>query len=319
MKFKVVIPQTVAEVGIKYLEDHDCEVVIGNENIEAEHLKELLKDADGALIRTAYYSADVLASAKKLKVLGRFGVGLDRVDLEYCKKNDIMVVIAPGANSNAVAEHTIMFILMLARNAVIHDENTRNGNYNARNTVASYDVIGKTLTILGFGNIGKLVAQKAHDGLGMKIVAYGHHITQAQVPEYVKVVDSFYDAVALGDFVSVNIPGSPQNTGIINKKFFATMKPNAYVINCARGSLQNEEDLLEALKNHRIAGAALDVSREEPNNIKDELWSIKNNLILTPHTAALTVETNNATALLAAKGIVSVLQGKKPEFPAPGF
>ena len=319
MKFKVVIPQTIAEVGIKYLKEHDCEVLIGDENIETEHLKTMLKDADGALIRTAHYTAEVLSCAKRLKVLGRFGVGLDRVDLEYCKKNNIMVVIAPGANSNAVAEHTIMFILMLARNAVIQDENTRNGNYNARNTVVSHDVIGKTLTVLGYGHIGKLVAQKAHDGLGMKIVIYGHHISQDKLPDYIQVVDSFYEAVSLGDFVSVNIPGSAENDGIINEKFFAAMKSSAYVINCARGSLQNEHDLAVALKSHTIAGAALDVSRMEPNIITDELWSIRENLILTPHTAALTEETNNATALLAAEGIVDVLHGKKPKFPAKGF
>ena len=106
-------------------------------------------------------------------------------EIDYCKAHGIMVTVAPGANSNSVAEHTIMFILMLARHAVVQDENTRNGNYNARNTIAGHDVIGKTLAILGLGRIGRLVAEKAHFGLGMEIVAFDPYVPQEKAPEYV--------------------------------------------------------------------------------------------------------------------------------------
>jgi len=279
----------------------------------------MIKDADGILARTAPYSADVLEAAPNLKVIGRFGVGVDNIDLDYCKAHNIMVTVAPGANSNSVAEHTIMFILMLARKAVIQDENTRNGNYEGRNTIPGNDVLGKTLAILGLGRIGKMVAQKAHDGLGMNIVAYDPYVSQEQAPEYVKMVGDFYECIGLGDFVTIHMPATPEYDGIINNKFFAAMKPTAYVINCARGALQNEQDLCAALKAHKIAGAALDVSREEPNNIKDELWSVRENLILSPHNAGLTVETKDAMALLATQGVVAVLKGEKPQFPAPGF
>ena len=319
MKFKVVIPQPVVPAGVKYLEENGCEVVIGNGGTDSAYIKQMISDADGILVRTACYSADVLSSGKKLKVIARFGVGLDNIDLDYCKKNNIMVGIAPGANSNSVAEHTIMFILMSARKAVIQDENTRNGNYNARITITGNDVIGKTLAILGLGRIGRLVAQKAHDGLGMKIVAYDPFVPQEKAPEYVKMLGSFYEAVALGDFVTIHMPLNHEYEGIANKKFFATMKPSAYFINCARGGLQNEADLAEALKKHVIAGAALDVSKDEPNIITDELWSIRENLICSPHNAALTAETNDATALLAAQNIMAVLRGGKPKYPAPGF
>ena len=319
MSFKVVIPQPVVPCGVEYLKENGIEVVVGNGSTDAAYLKEMLKDADGLLCRTASYTADVLSAAKNLKVIGRFGVGLDNIDLDYCKKNGITVTIAPGANSNSVAEHTIMFILMLARKAVIQDENTRNGNYEGRNTIPGNDVLGKTVAILGLGRIGRLVAQKAHDGLGMNIVAYDPYVPQEKAPEYVKMVGDFYECVGLGDFVSIHMPALPEYDGVINNRFFEAMKPTAYVINCARGALQNEDDLCAALKAHKIAGAALDVSRQEPNDIRDELWSLRENLILSPHNAGLTVETKDAMAFLAAEGIVDVLNGRKPKHPAPGF
>ncbi len=316
---KVVIPQPVVQSGVDFLKENGFEVVVGNGSTDPEYLKSMLADADGLLARTAPYPAEVLSAAKKLKVIGRFGVGLDNFDLDYCKKHNIMVTIAPGANSNSVAEHTIMFILMLARHAVVQDENTRNGNYQARNTVTGNDVLGKTVAILGLGRIGRLVAQKAHDGLGMNIVAYDPYVPQEKAPDYVKMVGDFYECVSLGDFVSIHMPATPEYDGVINNKFFDAMKPTAYVINCARGQLQNEQELCAALKAHKIAGAALDVSRQEPNNISDELWSVRENLILSPHNAALTAETNAAMAHLAAEGIIAVLKGEKPKYPAPGF
>ena len=319
MKFKVVIPQPVVDSGVRYLKENDCEVLIGNGSTDAEYLKSILADADALLARTASYPAEVLSAAKKLKVIGRFGVGLDNIDLDYCKKHNIMVTVAPGANSNAVAEHTIMFILMLARNAIVQDENTRNGNYESRNTLPGHDVIGKTLTILGMGRIGRLVAKKAHDGLGMNIVSYDPVVTQEAAPEYVKMVGDLYEAVGMGDFVTINIPVTPKDDKMINKKFFAAMKPTAYLINVSRGLLQDEDEMAAALKARDIAGAALDVSRKEPNDINDPLWQVRDNLIVSPHNAGLTVETKDAMALLAAQGIVSVLNGEKPEYPAPGF
>jgi len=317
--FKVVIPQPVVDVGVEYLKENGCEVVIGNGNTDPEYLKSIIADADGILVRTAEYPAEVLSAAKNLRVIGRFGVGLDNIDLQYCKDHNIMVTIAPGANSNSVAEHTIMFILMLARNAIVMDESTRNGNYEARNTVPGHDVIGKTLTILGMGRIGRLVAKKAHDGLGMNIVSYDPIVTQENAPEYVKMVGDLYEAVGMGDFVTINIPVTPKDDKMICKKFFAAMKPTAYLINVSRGLLQDEDELAEALRNHDIAGAALDVSRKEPNDIGDALWQVRENLIVSPHSAGLTVETKDAMALLAAQGIVSVMKGEKPEYPAPGF
>lgn len=319
MSYKVVIPQPIVPCGVDYLVDHGCKVLLGNGNTDPEYLKSILADADALLARTAAYSADVLACAPKLKSISRFGVGLDNIDLQYCKDHNIMVTIAPGANSNSVAEHTIMFILMLARKAVIQDENTRNGNYEARNTIPGNDVNGKTLAILGMGRIGRLVAQKAHYGLNMEIIAYDPFVTQDKAPAYVTMYENFYETVSEGDFISVHMPATPEYDGIINEKFFETMKPSAYLINCARGSLQNEKDMAKALKNHTIAGVALDVSRDEPNIITDELWSIRENLILSPHNAGLTVETKDAMALLAAKGIVAVLNRETPEYPAPGF
>ncbi len=134
MAFKIVIPQPVVDEGVQFLKERGCQVVVGNGNTDPEYLKSMLADADGLIARTAVYSADVLAAAPRLKAIGRFGVGLDNIDLEYCKEHNIMVSIAPGANSNSVAEHTIMFILMLARHAIVQDENTRNGNYEARKT-----------------------------------------------------------------------------------------------------------------------------------------------------------------------------------------
>ena len=129
----------------------------------------------------------------------------------------------------------------------------------------------------------------------------------------------FYTAAGMGDFVTLHIPATKESENIMDKKFFAAMKATAYVINNARGSLQNEDDLVYALKNHVIAGAAIDVSKQEPCVISDELWSIRENLIVSPHNAGLTAETKIAMAALAAEGVWDALKGKVPRFPAPGF
>jgi len=315
MAYKVVIQQSISDPGINFLKEKGYDVVIGDGKTDIETMKKAVEDADALLIRTAPYPKEVLECAKKVKVIGRMGVGLDNVDLDYCKKNGIWVTIAPQANSNAVAEHTIGFVFAAAHQTVMMHAETKAGHWDVRNTKKGRDVIGKTIGLVGFGRIGSLVAKKAALGLEMNIVAYDPYLSKDKAPEYVTMVDTIDELLAQSDFVSIHMPATPQTTGMVNKDFLSKMKPTAVLINCARGAIVNETDLYEALKNKIIASAALDVMVDEPANIMNPLFTL-DNVTISPHNAGLTYETMDAMGLHAAMGIDDVLNGRIPQWPA---
>ncbi len=314
MKFKIAIPQPITDMGTKYLTEKGYDVAVGDGRTDAETIKNLIKDADGILARTAPYPGEVLEAAQKLRVIGRFGVGLDNIDLDYCKENYIWVTIAPQANSNAVAEHAIGFILACAHQTVLMDRETKAGNWEARNIKKGRDVTGKTLGLIGLGRIGREVAKKALSGLSMRVSAYDPYVAQKDAPEGVTMAGTLEALLEQSDFVSIHMPSTKDTVNMVNKEFLSKMKPTAYLINCARGAAVDEEALYEALKNRVIAGAALDVMKEEPPCVDNTLFTL-DNLIVSPHNAGLTIETMDAMGLHAAMGIDDVLSGRKPQWP----
>ena len=318
MAHKVIIPEDITEPGKEFLRSKGYEVVVVDGNTSEAFEKEA-KDADALLARTAKYPKEILEKMPNLKVIGRHGVGFDNIDMDYCNEKKIWVTITPTANSNAVAEHTIMLVLACARNLVYQNRQLLLGNgWKTRNSCKGQEVAGKTIGIVGCGRIGKQVAKKAALGLDMKVIGYDPVIPADVELENIERVATIEEIFEKADFVSLHLPETPQTKKMINKSLLSLMKPTACLINCARGGIVDEDDLYEALSEHKIHGAGVDVLTQEPFDKDSRLLKL-DNMIVTPHDAALNVETMNKMGLDAAKGIYEVFEGLKPSWPVSKF
>lgn len=312
MPYKVLIPQDISEVGKKFLTEKGYEIKMGS-GVSVETLREEVQDCHAILARTASFPAEVLKAGKKLKVIGRHGVGVDNIDVETATELGIYVTNGPESNATSVAEHTIGLIIAMARNFVRCDAALKKGNFEIRNQILGTDIGGKILGLIGVGKIGRLVARKATVGLEMKVIGYDPFVDSTLVPD-VEFTDSIDGLLKKADFVSLHLPANKKTIGLINKNRLLLMKPSAYLINVARGGIVQEKDLVEILTQRRIAGAALDVFAEEPPDPSNPLFKL-DNITVTPHNAALTRECMDRMALHAAQGIDEVLSGKIPTWP----
>jgi D-3-phosphoglycerate dehydrogenase len=313
MAYSVLIPQDVAQAGKDYLRERGYEIKMGS-GTTAEAIAADVVDCDAILARTAPFPAKVLEAGKKLKVISRHGVGYDNIDVAKATELGIWVTFAPESNANTVAEHAIGCILTLARNFILLDRETRAGNWGVRDTLLGFDLSGKVLGIVGLGKIGRRLAQKASRGLDMQVVAYDPFLKPEQMAEFATPAASMEDVFRAADFVSMHIPGGAATSGIVNKKLFILMKKTAFFINASRGDVVVEADLIEALCNGTIGGAAIDVYEKEPPQKNHPLMDM-GNVLLTPHNASQTRECMIRMALHAAQGIDEVLSGKRPTWP----
>ena len=313
MAYKVLIPQDVMEEGKDFLREKGYEIKMGS-GITVEDIKRDVEDCDAILARTAPFPAEVMEAGKKLRVIGRHGVGVDNIDVKRAEELGIYVTNAPESNSNTVAEHAIGLIAALAHNIVRSDKAFRAGDFEIRNRVKGCDLEGKVLGVLGMGKIGRLVAKKAFHGLSMKVVGYDPYLKAEDFPEEITKIDDWDDIFKTADFLTVHIPATPQTSKSIGSHEFELMKESAYIINAARGEVVDEAALIKALQDGVIAGAGLDVFEEEPP-AKDHPFFAMENVIVTPHNAALTTECMIRMATHAAQGIHEVLTGQKPTWP----
>ena len=234
------------------------------------------------------WNANVLKYAKEkgnLKMLVKFGVGVDNIDIDAATRLGIAVSNAPGSNARAVAEHALALILAITRKIVIFDRNIKSGSWSGG---MSDTVIGKTIGLLGFGNIAAKLAEYLKS-FPVSIIAYDIHRDEEKASSlgvrYVKLDE----LITNSDIISIHVPLNESTRGMVNKYFFEKMKPTAYIINTSRGAVINEKDLIEALKNKTIMGAALDTFEQEPLPENSELRKL-DNVILTPHSASNTLE-----------------------------
>ena len=270
-----------------------------------------IKDFRAIIVRNqTQVSSSLLSLAPNLKVVGRAGVGLDNVDVEYASKAGILVTYTPDQNAISVAELAIGLMLALARSIPKANEDTRNGHW-SRQQFVGMELYGKTLGIIGAGKIGYLTARRAQ-AFGMKIVAYDPFLSQDNIylselnAELVEI-----DALlARADIVSCHLPSTPQTIGLLDADRFKKMKPTAYFINTARGEVVCEADLLQALKAKTIAGAALDVRATEPP--KPGELELLPNVVLMPHVAAFTYEAQERVTKAICEDVARVLEGKPP-------
>lgn len=309
MAFKVLIPRTVSPEGIDYLEANGCEVD-SREEMDAEELAAAIKEYDAVLLRTDILDKKTIELAGRLKIIARHGVGFDNIDIEAAAAKGIYVSYTPAANINSVAEHVTGLILAISRQTVKVDGAVRQGNFGVRDTAHGTEVKGKTLGIIGLGNIGKLVAEKCALGLGINVIAYDPYAKVTE-EEYITKIESVDDLLAQADFVSLHLPYNKALHHFINKDKLGVMKSSAFLINAARGGLVDETALAEALNDKTIAGAALDVFEQEPVRADHPLLKLEN-LIATPHLAALTNEAMSTMSLDCAKEIVRVKNQQEP-------
>lgn len=309
---KVLIPQDIREAGKNYLKERGYTVVIGS-GFDAATIKREIADADAVIMRTALYTADVIAAGKKLKVMARYGVGLDNVDVAAAEKQGVYVTVAKNCNLYSVAEHAIMLMLTLARSQVYVDRESRKGAWGLRNSHSIFEMRGKTLGIVGLGAIGQQTARMAHNGLEMTIVGFDPYADASKLPAYITLV-GFEELLKTADVISLHIPYTPETRYMFNAATLKMMKPSAYLINCGRGGIVNEDDLYAALKNNTIAGAGLDVFEQEPVDLSNKLLTL-DNFTISPHNAGLTVEAADAMAVSAAQAVDDVLHGREPMYP----
>ncbi|MDO4261230.1 MAG: hydroxyacid dehydrogenase [Eubacteriales bacterium] len=318
MSYKVIIPEDITEPGKEFLREKGYEVVVVD-GTSSQEFEEQAKEADALLARTAKYPREILEKMPKLKVIGRHGVGYDNIDMDYCNDKKIWVTITPNANSNAVAEHTIMLILACARNLTYQNRQLLLGNgWKTRNTCKGQEVAGKTLGVIGCGRIGRQVAKKAALGLDMKVIGYDPMLPADAALDYIERVETAEQVFAEADFVSLHLPETEQTRKMVNRKLLSLMKPTASLINCARGGIVDEDDLYDALEQGRIYGAGVDVMAEEPFRQDNRLLRL-DHMIVTPHDAALNVETMDKMGMDAALGIHEALGGHTPSWPVNKF
>lgn len=314
MNYKVLIPQDISRAGKDYLERRGFQVTVLNDSSE-KAVCEAVGDYDAVLARTAPYTRAIIQAGKKLKVIARYGAGTDNIDLKAATECGVQVCNAPVANSNSVAEHTVALILACANNMVVQDRETRKGNYESRNRLKSMEVSGKTLGLIGCGHIGQRVAEKAAKGFRMKVIGFDSYLPKDRVPEnLIEMKGSMDEVLAQSDFISLHVPLTRETKNMIDMAALSKMKKSAILINCARGGIINEKDLYDALKRRVIAGAGLDVFATEPVEASNPLFAL-DNIIVSPHNAALSYEAMDQMGIDAAKGIEEVLTGKSPTWP----
>ena len=255
-------------------------------------LEKIIKEYDGLIVRNkTQVNSDILKNASKLKFIGRLGVGLDNIDTEYCKNKDIHVQPATGMNADSVAEYVVSSSMSLIKKIPMFHSGTIKGEW-PRTTIKSTEINQKNLGIIGFGTIGKKVAEYSSKN-GLKILAYDPYIKEINDKEIDAKLSGLNEIYEKSDIISIHLPLTDETKNMINKSSFSQMKNNPIIINTSRGGIINESDLINAYHENIISGFALDVFENEP--IESEFYNkIKPgmNCILTPHISGVTTESN---------------------------
>jgi D-3-phosphoglycerate dehydrogenase len=265
-------------------------------------------EADAILLRTQPLTAELVAKAPSLKIVSRHGVGYDAVDVKALTARNIPLAIVGDVNSRAVAEHTLMLMLSAARRTVAHDHAARSGDWNIRNAFETTELDGKHLLLLGLGRIGRRVAQLAQ-AFGMRVTAYDPFVTREAMESLgVANAATIHEALPLADYISLHVPLSPKGP-VIGPSELALMKPSAIIVNAARGGLVDEMALDQALRQGRLAAAALDVLAEEPPASSHPLLS-NPKVTISPHSAGLTAECAARMAISSVQNILDLFEGR---------
>lgn len=312
----IFVAGKIPEKAVQILKNHNVSVFDGDQLITENELCKRVENVDAILsLLSTPITKNVIDAAKNVKIIANYGAGFNNIDVDYATEKGIYVTNTPSVSTDATAELTFAILLAVSRRVVEGDELCRTKGFDgwAPLFFRGTEVSGKTLGIFGFGNIGQAVAKRAL-AFNMKILytqprRLSKEIEQHYNAEYVSMDDLLNDS----DYITLHSPFKPELHHLFGKEEFNKMKSSAFFINAARGTLANEKELVEALKNGIIAGAALDVFEFEPI-ITEELKSLSN-VVLTPHIGNATFETREAMAEIAANNIIELLNDKPPISP----
>lgn len=302
---RVLISDNLAPVGVEILKEAGLEVDVKT-GMTPDEIKAVIGDYDGLVIRSATrVTADLLASAGRLRIVGRAGIGLDNVDIPAASQHGVVVMNAPDGNATTAAEHAVAMMMSLSRNIPQATLSMKEGKWEKKKFMGR-EVTGKTFGVIGIGRIGGIAASRAQ-GLKMKTIAYDPHMPKDIAEKIGVELVSLEDLANRSDYISVHVPLTKETKNLVSTAFFKNMKKDAMFIDCARGGVCDEAALYEALKGGEIAGAALDVFAQEPTTKENCPLLALPNFICTPHLGASTSEAQENVAVIIAEQIADYL------------
>ncbi len=306
---RVLVAEPISEEAIEYMRREGLDVDVRT-NLSREELLSVIGEYDAIIVRSqTRIDEEVLDAAKKLKIIGRAGVGVDNIAVDAATQRGIIVVNAPGGNTISTAEHTIALMLAAARRIPQADRSVKEGKWE-RKRFMGVELRGKTVGIIGLGRIGFEVAKRCK-GLEMNVIAYDPYVPPERAEQIgVKLVD-LDTLLRESDVITIHVPKTKDTAGMIGREEFAKMKDGVIVVNAARGGIIDEKALYEALKSGKVFAAALDVYEKEPPDATNPLFELEN-VVTTPHIAASTREAQRSVGMIVAEDVVRVSRG----FPA---
>jgi D-3-phosphoglycerate dehydrogenase len=306
---KVLLSKVIQPAAMDLLAGKVEPVILSDNSVETA--KRLAADVEGIILRTNIkVTCEIMDAAPHLKIISRTGVGVDNVDVPAATKKGILVCYTPGLNAPSVAEQTLALMLSLAKRLKMMDNAVRAGNWQIRYASKSVDLEGKTLGLVGVGRIGSLVAQKCRWAFNMKVIAYDPYVKQVEGVELCSSLDQIFRQA---DFISIHVPYTKQTHHLVDARLLRLMKSDSCLINTSRGEVVDEKALIEVLENESIAGAGLDVFEKEPPSSDNPLFKF-DNVISTPHSAALSQECELKLAIAAAQAVVDFSEGRQPTY-----
>ena len=307
---KIAIMGSIHQDGIDKIKDNSFDY-FEITNFETNSLINELGDVDAIVLRTAELKENVLSHCKKLKIIARHGVGYDNVDSKYLDENKIALGITGTANAVSVAEHVMTMFLYLTKKINNSDLATKRGNFNERNTLPEFfELYKKNILILGFGRIGQELAKRCI-GFDTKIYIFDPFVEKKVIEEknYFPVLTK-EEGLKIADYISIHMPLNEKTKNFISYDEFKILKKNAIIVNSARGGIINEEALYLALKNNYILGAGIDVFTQEPPKENHPFFDL-DNIVLSPHNAALTLECKKRMSIESCENIIYYLNKDK--------
>jgi len=309
----ILLSEPIEEAAIKLLQGK-AQIIVSPDPSDTT-VGRLLEGADGLILRTATrVTKEMLQKARRLKVVSRTGGGLNNVHVEAATDHCVVVCGVKGPQDRFVAEHAVMMMGALAKHFPYLDGQTRKGNFRSRFEYRPMGLAGKRVGLIGLGRIGGIVADMCSNAFGMQVWAYDPYVQADSLKDKSIVLRSdMFEIIKTADFLSLHVPLTNETRGLIGKEQLAVMKPTAFLINTSRGEIVQESALIDALSRGAIAGAGMDVFEKEPPDVRNPLFQFQN-VILTPHTAALTKDSVIQLAEGAADNALRVLAGLKPSY-----
>ena len=302
---KVAVLGKVDQKGLSFLKENEFEV-IEIESFEIQNLKEQLKDVDGILLRTTKLDKEILEHCDNLKIISRHGVGYDNVDLDFLNENKIALCITSTSNAVSVAEHVLSFFIYLTKKLSLSDSLVKEGNFEKRSELPNFfELYKKKVLIIGFGRIGKEVAKRCL-GFDMEVYVYDPFLDNEIIIRNQCIPIEKNQGLAIADFITIHLPLNGDTKNFISQTELNQMRKNSILVNTSRGGIVNENDLCIALDSKKIQGAGMDVFVSEPPESNHPFFKL-DNILLTPHNAALTLECRERMSLEASQNIVFFL------------